>query len=300
MTGTDAPAAPLPAASRAEGAALAVALAEPERLPDGGEVRVLSGVAARQAAARLGLTERQIHVLALEQGVIPARYLRNFHTFTPADQIRLLTCRVAVVGLGGLGGHVLEILARLGCGTIRAADHDQFVESNLNRQLLSGESVLDRPKAEAAVARLRDVNPSVTCDAWPRFLDAESLPGFLAGADALLDCLGGLGSRLILHQAAARAGVPMITGGVAGWTGFVSTVLPGDVGPAQSLCAEGGGPAAEDVLGCLVPTLAAAAGLMGAEACRLILGQPPRLRAPGGRMLCFDLSDMSFDAFSLG
>lgn len=300
MSEVDALSGPDPEASRTDGAALVASLAVAERLPDGGEVRVLSGTAARQAAVRLGLTERRVHVLALGLGVIPARYLRNFHSFTTADQTRLLNCRAAMVGLGGLGGHVLEILARLGVGTIRAADHDQFVESNLNRQLLSGESVLDRPKAEAAASRLRDVNPTVTFEAWPRFLDAKSLPGFLAGADVVLDCLGGLASRLTLHQAAAQAGVPMVTGGVAGWTGFVSTVLPGDVGPARFLCADQGGPAAEDVLGCLVPTLAAAAGLMGAEACRLILGQPPRLRAPGGRMLCFDLSDMSFDTLSLG
>jgi molybdopterin-synthase adenylyltransferase len=73
----------------------------------------------------------------LKTDIIPERYVRNFNAFSPKDQIKLLRSTVAVVGLGGLGGGVTEILARIGIGTLILIDGDVFEDTNLNRQMLS-------------------------------------------------------------------------------------------------------------------------------------------------------------------
>ena len=78
------------------------------------------------------------------------------------QQLQLFRSKVAVVGSGGLGGYILEQLARLGVGQIVAIDDDVFEENNLNRQLLSTPAHLGRVKVEVAAERIADVNPAVT------------------------------------------------------------------------------------------------------------------------------------------
>ena len=92
---------------------------------------------------------------ALELGICPERYLRNLDAYSLAEQLRLLKSHAALVGLGGLGGYVLELLARAGVGSIRAADGDEFVPSNLNRQLYATRRTLCGYKAAAAAARMK-------------------------------------------------------------------------------------------------------------------------------------------------
>jgi tRNA A37 threonylcarbamoyladenosine dehydratase len=90
------------------------------------------------------------------------RYQRNQHTLTVYDQLKLFRSRVAVIGCGGLGGYVIEEMARLGVGTIYAIDPDIFQEHNLNRQLLSSPASLGRAKVEMAAARVAEINPATT------------------------------------------------------------------------------------------------------------------------------------------
>ena len=80
----------------------------------------------------------------------PDRYNRNMMALSPEECAALAGKRVAVVGCGGLGGSVIEALARIGVGFLRVIDGDVFEESNLNRQLLCTEAALGRPKAEVA------------------------------------------------------------------------------------------------------------------------------------------------------
>lgn len=84
---------------------------------------------------------------------IPERYWRNARFLSRTDQEKLLQAHVVIIGLGGLGGTVLEELLRLGIGTITGVDMDVFELSNLNRQLLATEENIGLHKAEAA--RLR-------------------------------------------------------------------------------------------------------------------------------------------------
>ncbi|WP_243359401.1 HesA/MoeB/ThiF family protein [Fundidesulfovibrio terrae] len=276
-------------------------LAQDGSLPDGTPVRILTHRSVRSAAHLMGVGFRQAEIDALEQGVIPERYLRNFKTLDCAAQARLLRSKISLVGLGGLGGPILEGLARLGFGVISAADHDVFEPTNLNRQLLATEETLGVAKACAAKARVEQVNPAVELSVRQLFVEPEAFAEFFAGADIAIDALGGMACRPAAERGAALAGVPLVTASVAGWTVTAATVLPGGQGPASLFCPEGAapGPSAEDTLGCLTPAINVAAGLVLAETVRLALGRQPELGGPCGRMAVVDLERMSLDRFSL-
>jgi len=269
--------------------ALLAALAGTCVLPDGTACRVLTLSGVADAALDSGLALAEVESAALDAGIVPERYLRNLRAMSPAGQARLLRSSAAMVGLGGLGGSVLEALARAGVGRIAAADGDVFAASNLNRQVLAKTATLGLPKTAAAAARVRAVNPAVELVLVEGYLDERGMEGLLAGAGLALDCLGGLRDRPLLQRAAARAGIPLVTGAVAGWTGWVATVLPGARGPADLL---GTGAAAENVLGTPAPAVLAVAALQAAEALRLLSGEEPAL---AGRMLLFDLAGMTFE-----
>lgn len=268
-------------------------------LPDGTAVRALPHEAARKAARTLGLSLRLTEIEALGRGIIPERYLRNFKTLDCAAQARLLQARVALVGLGGLGGPILEGLARLGFGRIRAADHDSFEASNLNRQTLATEETLGRPKALAAQERMALVNPAVEFSSSPLYVEPQAFAEFFAGVDIAIDALGGLACRAAAERGAATAGVPLVTSAVAGWTVTVATVLPGATGLAALSSPDGSGSGAEDALGCLAPAIHVAVGFVLAECVRLALGRSPRFGGPDGQMAVLDLEGVTLDRFSL-
>lgn len=264
------------------------------RQPDGSAYRSLACAAVAALAAAHGVPAWELEAAALDADVVPERYARNLGSLGRAGQARLLRSCAALVGLGGLGGTVLETLARMGVGRLRGADGDSFEESNLNRQALCRMDSLGCAKAQAAAEAVAALNPSVRFEQRRRFLDREGMAELFAGADLALDCLGGLASRPALREAARAAGLPLVSAAVAGWTGWVATVLPHGPSPGDLL---GIRPGAEDVLGCPGPAVAAAASLQCAEAVRLLAGRPPAL---ANRMLLFDLADMSFETVDLG
>ncbi len=278
------------------------ALTRVDTLADGRQCPVLPYCAVLDLARGLGRCKGQprsravarVELAALMLGIAPERYLRNLTCYSFAEQIRLLGSRAAMVGLGGLGGYVLELLARSGVGHICAADGDEFQPSNLNRQLLCTRRSLSGYKAAAAAARVGLLNPAVDFEPVAAYLDEDLMGRFLVGADLALDALGGLKDRPALLRQAAKAGIPLVTAAVAGQAGYVATVLPGATGPADIFGA--GSESAEDTLGTPAPAVAAAAALMGAEALNILCGRAPRL---AGAMLVFDLEAMSFERVSL-
>ncbi len=284
---------PVDPAGSSDLAGLIRAAAVPTALSGGRTGPALGAAAEAEIAGRTGLSLREVELAALAAGCPPARYLRNFEAYSLADQTRLLSARLGLVGLGGLGGNLLEMLARLGVGRIRAADGDRFEESNLNRQLLSTCATLGRPKAVAAVERARQINPAVEIEAAESVLEEEDMVRLLAGCDLAVDALGGLAHRPALERAAARAGVVLVTGAMAGPSGYVAVVRPGEKGPASFL---GQGTAAEDELGTQAPMVTAIAALMANEAVRLLTtGSSPL----AGAMLLVDLASLSFERVEL-
>ena len=202
------------------------------------------------------------------------RYLRNHDAISEEEQQTLGTKRVLVVGCGGLGGMVIECLARIGVGHLRVVDGDVFEESNLNRQLLSSRMNLGRPKALAAQQRVMAVNSLVEVDAVQENLTAENALELLAECDVAVDCLDNIPSRLVLQQAAKAAGIPMVHGAVAGWLGRICVIQPGE--DLLNLLYPGTEEAQGEELkaGTLSFTAALTASWQAAETVKLLLGKP--------------------------
>lgn len=202
------------------------------------------------------------------------RYLRNHDAISEEEQATLAAKRVLVVGCGGLGGMVIECLARIGVGHLRVVDGDVFEISNLNRQLLSSTMNLCRPKTLAAQQRVMAVNPLVEVDAVQTDLTAENAAEFLADCDVAVDCLDNIPSRLVLQQAAKAAGIPMVHGAVAGWLGRICVIQPGEdllnLLYPETKEAQGG----ELQLGTLSFTASLTASWQAAETIKLLLGKP--------------------------
>lgn len=204
------------------------------------------------------------------------RYRRNLGALGREGQARLLAGHAVVVGLGGLGGHVLDQLARCGVGRITGVDPDVFDETNLNRQLLATAGTLGRRKVDAARERVAAVNPA--CAFTPVPGRHRDVPASVWGAAGVVfDCLDSIPDRLDLAAVCARAGRPLVHGAVAGWYGQVAVAWPGqDVMAAVYPRAE---PGWERELGCPPFTVAVTAGLMVAHGVRILAGLPlPRER----------------------
>ncbi|MCM2286732.1 MAG: HesA/MoeB/ThiF family protein [Desulfobacula sp.] len=160
------------------------------------------------------------------------RYDRNFNTFSPDEQKKLGASTVAIIGLGGLGGGVCEMLARVGIGRLILVDGDVFEASNLNRQVLSEERLMGVPKAEAARDRVRAVNSGIEVIHRIEFLDERTLYDTIKGSDVVMDCLDSIDTRFKLQDAAKKAKISIVSGAIAGVTGQVTAIFPEDKGYA--------------------------------------------------------------------
>lgn len=252
-----------------------------------------------EAARRFGAGAREVEAAALGAGMLPARYSRNAGTIGLAGQRRLHAARVAVAGCGGIGGYVIELLARLGVGAIVAVDPDAFEESNLNRQVLATVGNLGSPKAEAAAARVRAINPAVIALPIRARLTAGNAAEILEAADAVADGLDTIPARLELAEACAALGIPFVHASVAGWYAQASTQEPGSSALAAIYETAHGRAAARGVeasLGNPSFTPALAACIEAAEICKLVLGLP---RGLCGRLLGLDLLAMEFVEFPI-
>ena len=156
------------------------------------------------------------------------RYERNIPALSAAECALLREKRVLVVGCGGLGGHIIDQLCRIGVGSIRAVDGDVFEPSNLNRQLLSRVPLLGVSKAKAAAEHIARVNPDVFVEAVECYLTEDNAAELLAGCDVVMDALDNIPSRRILAAACAEAKIPYIYGAIQGWVAQAAISLPGD------------------------------------------------------------------------
>ncbi|MBS4013574.1 MAG: HesA/MoeB/ThiF family protein [Bacteroidetes bacterium] len=156
------------------------------------------------------------------------RYIKNEKMLSPEENLSLRKKKVAVVGCGGLGGHIIEQLARLGIGHITAIDGDVFDVSNLNRQLLSNVENIGQQKAIVAKEHIKKVNPEIILEAIPVFITDNNADEILKGHDVIVDALDSISARKIVRRAADRLNTPMVFGAIAGWYGQVATLFPGD------------------------------------------------------------------------
>ena len=112
---------------------------------------------------------------------------------------RLRRARVAVFGLGGVGGYVVEALARAGIGTLDLIDNDRVAVSNLNRQIIALHSTLGQTKVEAAAARVRDIDPEIRLNLYQCFYLPETRNQFdFSAYDYVVDCIDTVTAKLDL------------------------------------------------------------------------------------------------------
>ena len=125
---------------------------------------------------------------------------------------RLRQARVAVFGLGGVGGHAAEALARSGVGTLDLVDSDQVAPSNLNRQLFATRKTLGWLKVDAAKERLLDIAPDAVIRTYPLFYGPDTARTFdFAQYDYIIDAIDTVTGKLQLIQQAQAAGIPVIS-----------------------------------------------------------------------------------------
>jgi len=261
--------------------------------PEGQEILLLSLAILREIARAEGISPREAELIAVDNHILPIRYQRNLGTVGWAGQSKLLRATVAIVGAGGLGGWIIEGLARMGVGHLIVIDADAVEENNLNRQLLATESNVGESKAELAAARVAQVNAATEVTAHSVWADASNFADLLACADVAVDALDTLPARLELQRAAASLGIPLVHGAIAGYIGQVMTILPGDAGllalygsdkiPQRGIETKWGNPAA-------TPMMVAAWEIQ--EVVKLIVGRGDPLRH---RMLFLDAESGTVD-----
>lgn len=220
-------------------------------------------------------------------------------TISRLEQSRLSKRTVCVIGLGGLGGAVTEMLARIGIGSLILVDGDRFEVSNLNRQLLSTEDEMGRLKAEVAGERIRQINSEIKGVQYPVFLTPENTGKILKGCDLVVDCLDTIKDRFILQDAARNVGIPLVSGAIAGTSGQVITIFPEDAGFERVYGNRKSGverKGVEDILGNLSFCAMFIASMQASETVKVLLGRGELLR---NRLFIADLMSNTYEVIDL-
>ena len=151
------------------------------------------------------------------QRPIPEEHSRTAALLTEEGLDRLAAARVAVFGIGGVGGHLTEALARAGVGHLTIVDRDSVSLSNINRQAVALHSTVGRPKVEVMAERIRDINPLCQVAPLEMFYLPENADGFdLSSFDFVADCVDTVAAKLELAVRCEAAGVPLISAMGAG------------------------------------------------------------------------------------
>ncbi len=171
-----------------------------------------------------------------------ARYRRHRELMSLRQWERLSSMRVVVAGAGGLGAHVLDMLARLAPMQIEIWDPSVLDAPDLNRQMLYTEADLGVLKVEAARQRLQNINPALTIECRAEAIDSASRLGdSIGGMDVCFDCLDSFAARAALEKAFIhstqhfnkKTAIPLFHGGVSGYFGQAAMLQPPDFGYAR-------------------------------------------------------------------
>ncbi|RBQ22583.1 SAMP-activating enzyme E1 [Candidatus Methanobinarius endosymbioticus] len=166
---------------------------------------------------------------------LPTRYIgmgyweivsRQMSIVTKSQQTKFKEAKVAIIGCGGIGGSVIEQLARMGIGNINLIDKDIFDFSNLNRQLISGLDTLAKEKSYSAKERVRNINPYVNVNAFNEELNEENVEEVIGNSDIVIDALDNLATRVIVSRAANKLKIPYVHGAIHGTMGQISVFTP--------------------------------------------------------------------------
>ncbi|WP_423362852.1 HesA/MoeB/ThiF family protein [Mycoplasma sp. P36-A1] len=151
------------------------------------------------------------------------RYSRNYNTISIEQQKKLAKYNILVIGLGGLGSHIIEGLTRLGIQNIGICDYDVSEESNINRQLLVFENNLNLPKTKLATQRILDINGKCKIKVYQKFYNKQ-IQQDLHEYDLIIDCLDNNIVSNQLLEICIKANKNIIYGSIAGDYGYVGVI----------------------------------------------------------------------------
>lgn len=198
--------------------------------PAGRQVKIIEDNHALKLADKYRCRIHNIYLEALNLGIYPYRYLRNRKAITLNEQIILAKSKVAIIGAGGLGGHVILSLARLGIGHLVIIDRDVFDESNLNRQVLSSTESIGFSKSESGARITGSINPGVIITPFLVKIKTSNIDEMIDGVNVVVDALDNISDRFVLEKSAKKLKIPLVHGAVAGFEGQVMTIFPDDPG----------------------------------------------------------------------
>ncbi|MGE0015168.1 MAG: ThiF family adenylyltransferase [Candidatus Methanomethylophilaceae archaeon] len=153
-----------------------------------------------------------------------SRYSRQEKLFGAEGQRKLSEATVSVAGCGGLGTYVSLLLASAGVGKMRLVDYGVPSESDLNRQFFySGRKGF---KTDILADRLGEVGPDLEIETFHGFIDKNNISEALGECDVIADCMDTIGSRLVLNSYAVSKNIPLAHGGIDGFYGQATFVVP--------------------------------------------------------------------------
>jgi molybdopterin/thiamine biosynthesis adenylyltransferase len=266
--------------------------------PDKKKIRVIDLRGVRFISSKKRIPPREIEISCLEQNIIPIRYIRNIGTIGIEGQLKLLCSTVAVCGVGGLGGTIIELLARQGIGHLVIIDNDKFAENNLNRQIMATEGDLKKSKVKVAATRIKKINSAVTVTAVNKKIDSKNVKNLIKDAGVVIDGLDNLMTRQTVADACNKLKIPFVHGAIAGFNGQLMTIFPGDKGLSAICgpCTDENACGIETHTGNPAATPAVIAAWEVQEAIKIITGIGNPIR---NRLIFLDFADGTFDEIFL-
>ena len=139
------------------------------------------------------------------------------------EQLKLKNSKITVIGCGGIGGAVIEMLARMGVLHLKIVDKDKFDVSNINRQLMSSMERVGQAKTEVTKEIIETINPFVEVETFNTELNQENVDEIVAGSSVVVDALDNLTARIITSRCALKLQIPFVHGAIHGTMGQITT-----------------------------------------------------------------------------
>lgn len=222
-----------------------------------------------------------------------ARYERQLKIFGEEGQNKLRNAEVTIAGAGGLGSVSATYLTVAGIGSIRIVDYDVVELSNLNRQILHWEKDIGKEKAESFEEKLLQMNPEVEVTVLSQRIDEDNVAEIVNGSDAIIDAMDNFQTRYLLNRVALQKKIPFFHGGVYGFEGQVTTIIPGKTACLRCIFPEEHPPETFPVIGATCGVIGC---IQATEVVKYIAGVGELL---ANRLLIWDGGDTRMEEFAV-
>lgn len=243
-------------------------------------------------STRSGRTDDSGAVVSVDEADLK-RYARQLRIFGEEGQKRLKNAYVSIAGAGGLGSVTATYLTVAGIGRIQLIDDDVVELSNLNRQILHWEQDIGKKKAESFAEKLSQMNSEVDVVVMTQRIREDNAAAIFKDAHVIVDALDNFQTRYILNKLAIQKRIPFVHGGVYGFEGQVTTIIPGETACLRCIFPES--PEAETfpVIGA---TCSVIGGIQATEVVKYIVGVGGLLT---NRLLIWDGVDARVEEFAV-